>query len=110
MNNRKRNRAAARRKADLSRRRDLHKLFDLVLDINGIDCRKREITGNLPTAFFSFSGHTGSAEIQIHDQGWYSYAEPDHEYNVWRLNSAAPVLKKLSKLTKDLRDRNHEQP
>ena len=110
MNNRKRNRAAARRKADLSRRRDLHKLFDLVLDINGVDYRKREITEDLPTVFFSFSGHTASAEVRIHDQGWYSYADVDHEYNVWRHDPVGPVIKELGKLAKDLRDRDYEQP
>lgn len=110
MNNRKRNRAAARRKVDLSRRRDLHKLLDLVLDINGIDPRKQETTGKLPTAFFQFSGHTASAQVHIHDQGWHSYANADHEFNAWRHVSVDPVLKSVGRLAKDLRDRDHEQP
>ena len=108
MNNRKRNRAAVRRKVEMSRRRDLHKLFDLVLDINGVDSRTRDKTGTLPTAFFNFSGHTAGVQVELFDQGWYSYAAPDHEFNVRGSNPAAPVLKKLSKLTKDLRDRDHE--
>lgn len=110
MNNRKRNRAAARRKSDLSRRRDLHKLFDLVLDINGVDQRKQEITGELPTAFFYFNGHTASAEAEVHDKGWYSHAIPDHGFYVRCRDSVAPALKELGELAKDLRDRDHERP
>ncbi len=110
MNNRKRNRAAAKHKADLSRRRDLHKLFDLVLDINGVDQRKQEITGNLPTAFFSFSGHIASAQVEIYAQGWDANAGVDHRYNAWQRKSITPVLSELGKLSKDLRDRDYEQP
>lgn len=54
----------------------LRELFDLVLDINGSGERSQEKTGNLPTAFFDFSGHTGKVKVSIHSRGWnYSYAD-----------------------------------
>lgn len=51
-------------------REQLHKLFDIVLDVNGMGARKREITGVLPTAFMSFSGHIAQASIRIYPDGW----------------------------------------
>lgn len=39
------------KKAEKNRRRDIHRILDMVLDINGLEAREREITGNKPTAF-----------------------------------------------------------
>ena len=58
------------KKAEKHRRQGIHKVLDLVLDINGLDKRDREFTGNLPTAFFSFSGHVATINVDIHPQGW----------------------------------------
>lgn len=66
-----------RKKAERRRRNQIHKLLDLVLDINGLEPRKQEVTGNLPTAFFEFHGHIGVVEISVHTKGWYPDADKD---------------------------------
>lgn len=48
-------------------RRQLHKILDLVLNINGVQPSNRY---GHPTAFFSFSGHTGGVWVQIFRTGW----------------------------------------
>lgn len=58
-------------------RREIHNLLDAILDINGIAERKQEVSGNLPTAFFEFSGHVALAHFFIYDRGWYTGADPD---------------------------------
>lgn len=63
---------------DKEKREKLHQLLDLVLDINGFESRKQSLTGNKPTAFFQFSGHTAGAAIQIYQNGW--SAETLNEY------------------------------
>lgn len=47
-----------------------HKILDLVLDINGTNKRQKEIVGELPTAFFSFFGHTSEVEWYILPTGY----------------------------------------
>lgn len=64
-------------------RDDIHHVLDLVLDINGISERKRAITGNMPTAFFDFSGHTATIYIRIHENGWVPNADPDYKLDVY---------------------------
>ena len=51
-------------------RQRLHEILDLVLDVNGLGARKKEITGALPTAFFYFSGHIGSFDVSVYPEGW----------------------------------------
>ena len=35
-----------------------------------VNKRKKEVSGNMPTAFFWFSGHTATLEVDIHAEGW----------------------------------------
>lgn len=70
MNNRKRNRAVAKHKAEYSKREALHRLLDVVLDINGLEKRKRDISGDQPTAFLYLSGHVASVNVDVHYHGW----------------------------------------
>lgn len=79
MNNRKRNRAAARRKADLSKRQALHRLLDVALDVNGVDARQQKTTGYLPTVFFEYYGHIGKTCIRVHENGWYPNSHADYD-------------------------------
>lgn len=51
-------------------REQLHEMLDLILDINGAEARTREKTGNKPTAFMTFSGHTYTLDVEIHKNGW----------------------------------------
>ncbi len=52
------------------KREQLHKLLDLILDINGLEERKPESTEKKPTAFFSFYGHTNTIDAQVYKEGW----------------------------------------
>lgn len=40
------------KKMEKRKREQIHRLLDLALDINGLEPRKQDITGSLPTAFF----------------------------------------------------------
>lgn len=73
-----------RKKADKARKKEIHKLLDLVLDINGLSKRRGDLTGHLPTAFFRFSGHTAMISIEIFKDGWESNQYSDfyeHAYS-----------------------------
>ena len=52
------------------KRRIAHEILDLVLDINSCDSRKKELTGDKPTAFFEFSGHVACIEAEVIRTGW----------------------------------------
>lgn len=65
------------KKFEKRKRKLIHEMFDIVLDINGLGDRKQKITGNLPTAFFNFSGHVGWVEVLVYKNGWSSSANVD---------------------------------
>ena len=44
------------KKAEKMRRKKVHEILEMVLEINTTYPREREYTGIMPTAFFSFSG------------------------------------------------------
>ena len=102
MNNRNRKKLAARHRAEYGKRNGLHRLLDLVLDINGVSRRDREITGNLPTAFFDFSGHTAAAHMRVYTRGWESVQGYDWNYDVWKDSNISEAIKQLEKLKLDL--------
>lgn len=66
-----------KKKKDKMVRREIHNLLDVILDINGFSGRRQEVSGNLPTAFFEFSGHVALAHVSVHDMGWYADSKPD---------------------------------
>lgn len=68
-----------KKKAEKRKRKQIHELLDLVLDINGLEPRKQGITGDLPTAFFKFSGQVGWIDIHMYSTGWNSDNYPDVE-------------------------------
>lgn len=61
-------------------REQIHRLLDVVLDCNGLDERKQSITGNLPTMFFSFSGHVAAVMIELHKNGWKEGEQEDLDW------------------------------
>lgn len=87
-----------RKKAEKRKREQIHRLLDLALDINGLEARDRNTTGNLPTAFFDFSGHVGRLNIRIYHAGWDFGKDPDTE--LW------PCAYKLSELSDAVRRLN----
>lgn len=66
-----------KKKAEKALRKKIHDLLDVALDINGLSARQKTLTGNLPTAFFEFSGHIAGVEVQIHKTGWEPGASKD---------------------------------
>ena len=59
-----------KKKAEKLKRKAIHKMLDLALDINGAQASRREITGERPTAFFSMDGHVGMVCVGVHPYGW----------------------------------------
>ena len=62
-------------KIEKMHRAKVHQMLDIVLDINGLGERKQSETGNLPTAFFEFSGHIAKARADVYIGGWKSEAK-----------------------------------
>ena len=58
------------KKAEKLRRKMIHEILDIVLDINTTQPRQKKRTGNKPTAFFSFSGHTSDIHAAVYEHGW----------------------------------------
>lgn len=64
-------------------REQAHELLDLCLDINGEKKRKKLLTGELPTTFLYFSGHTCDVDISVHENGWEPNANADKDFTVY---------------------------
>lgn len=65
-----------------SRRKQIHQLLDLTLDINGLEARRADRTGNLPTAFFWLSGHIADINISVYRNGYKDRQSPDDWFDV----------------------------
>lgn len=68
-----------KKKIDKRKRDEFHRVLDLVLNINGMEDRSRDITGDKPTVFLYFYGHTSEINVSVHSNGWdaddYPYAD-----------------------------------
>lgn len=53
-------------------REQLHTLLDMALDTNGLESRRRDTTGTMPTVFFEISGHVNRVDVRLHPNGWHS--------------------------------------
>lgn len=62
MNNRKRKIVQAKKQS----RRDIHRILDAALDINGLQASKEPY----PTVFLEFSGHIGTIAVELYRDGW----------------------------------------
>lgn len=67
MNDRKRKCLKTHRKSWLDEK--VHQIFDLCLKINGLEERRRALTGKLPTVLFEFAGHTAEIQVDIFPEG-----------------------------------------
>lgn len=52
------------------RRKALHRILDLSLDINGMQKSDNEFTSGHPTTMFNISGHVARAWVRIYSHGW----------------------------------------
>ena len=62
------------KKVEKMRRKKVHEILEMVLEINGTHRRGRELTDDKPTAFFCFSGHTAGIDVSVSESGWVPYA------------------------------------
>ena len=76
-----------KKKSDKIRRDAIHALLDAVLDINGLEPRERVETGELPTAFMTFSGHVGTIWIRVHSRGWYPDEDADFKSDAYAIDT-----------------------
>lgn len=93
-------RLRAKRMAEKKRRRELHRILDLILDINGTGERRRKETGDLPTAFLDFSGHVGRVDVQIYDTGWDREEKMSHKLkaDTYMPSDLKKTVKELEKI------------
>ena len=97
----------AKKKAEKRRRALVHQILDVALDINGVEPRQKEYTGNMPTAFFAFSGHTVGVSVEICRSGW-DHGQPREFYKYGYLDSpgsAEGVLAKAKAEAASLREK-----
>ncbi len=83
-------------------RKKLHKILTLVTDINGIEPRKRSISGYMPTVFMYFNGHVASLEVELHENGWQPDEDPDKRWNVYL--DSEETLNELDNLITELEE------
>lgn len=94
-----------KKKNEKIRRAKLHRILDQVLDINGLEARKREKTGFKPTAFYLVFGHTGDLSVSVHSTGWHTGSNPSYKADIYLDGSNSDrVIKDLD----DLKERLHE--
>lgn len=97
------------KKIEKMRRRKAHEALEMVLEINTTQARRRDRTGNKPTASFEFSGVVGSISFRVHPDGWYNGSFASSKYigesgyfdNARTINEA---MEKLANTKKELRD------
>lgn len=51
-------------------RDQLHRLLDVVLDVNGFEARSKGRTGEKPTVFVDISGHVAKCMVRVYKTGW----------------------------------------
>lgn len=71
------------KKVEKMRRKKVHEILEMVLEINGTHSRTREKTGGKPTVFFDFSGHTAEIVVSLHKDGWCFGCVTDFRMNAY---------------------------
>lgn len=97
-----------KKKNENIRRAKLHRILDQVLDINGMEAREREITGDKPTMFFEISGHIGKVAVSANVHGWYDNAHNDFESSAYLdVDKYGTSLNRIIRDLDDLKERLH---
>ena len=81
--------------------KQIAKIIQLCYQINHEETSRDE-TGDLPTVFLDFMGHTCQLNIRIYDEGWASGENPDFSASVYLDDSPNDVSTELSKLIERL--------
>lgn len=96
------------KKVEKMRRKKVHEILEMVLEINTTYPRQREYTGTLPTAFFEFSGHVSRLYITIDKDGWNSNGNPDDPGHIsmnvrTEFDEMGDLIRTLKDITEELR-------
>lgn len=94
------------KKIEKMRRKKIHEALEMVLEINTTHVREQSVTGNKPTAFFTFNGHiSGCLDIRVYPDGWRPGC---YEYWTFSTNyigcSTDRLLEELANKKKELQD------
>lgn len=81
--------------------KQLQTIMQVAYQINNVETNREE-TGNLPTVFLDFMGHTCQITVRIYDEGWASREAPDFSVHVYLDDSPHDVSVELSKLIERL--------
>ena len=57
---------------DLEKMQKVNEILQLCFEISRFEQRQKEKTGDKPTIFAWFSGHSASFEIRVYEKGWYA--------------------------------------
>lgn len=95
-------------KAEERKRQQICEVLDLCLQINGLQSSEQELTGDHPTAFFYFSGHTARIKIDVHRDGWKAGAFADDCLDAFTTEpgEVERLIRRLKQLKKDLHSGN----
>ena len=96
------------KKAEKLRRKKIHDVLDMVLEINTTYPRQRKNTGTMPTAFFDFSAHVSRVYVQIIKDGWNSNSNLNNPGNISldasvKFNQMEELKGKIEKIQEELR-------
>lgn len=95
------------KKIEKMRRKKVHEALEMVLEINTTQVREQSVTGNKPTAFFEFDGHTAGVSVCIYPDGWHSGGEQLRYYSWFSNRTRRTVdwlLEELAEKKKELQD------
>lgn len=91
------------KKVEKMRRKKVHEILEMVLEINGTYPRQREYTGTLPTAFFKFSGHVSRLYVYIDKDGWNSNGNLNDSGRIaMNVRTEFDEMKDLTRTLKDI--------
>ena len=90
------------KKVEKLRRKKIHDVLDMILEINGTHSRSLEKTGDKPTAFFYFYGHVASVDVKVYTDGWGNEKHPAF-YSCGYLDSYNSGCK-MEKMQKELEE------
>ena len=62
--------------------KQIQTIMQLVYQINSVETFRAK-TGNLPTVFIEFRGHTCQFNARIYDEGWMSEIDPDYNTTIY---------------------------
>lgn len=81
--------------------KQIAKILQLCYQINSVETNREE-TGNLPTVFLDFMGHTCQLNIRVYADGWMSGEDPDFSGKVYLDENPADVSAELTELIERL--------